>query len=298
LFSYNSRHGWCESCYGTGVEMPGFDDEQSGEELWWNEWYAVAPPRCGACDGQRLNSTALNVRFRDRSIAALSAGSVAATGEFFARLRPGPREREIARDLLGEIRARLKFLERVGLGYLELDRGAPTLSGGGARARPGDRGWRARRRAHRGGDRGRSHEKPALDHRTVPPPAAAASREAASRRGCRHAAPDARTGGAAQHQGKRRTHPARTSGRDYRRIGFGQVHRGARRPVREPEAAAREADCRAPTAAARCRRAAHRLCGRARARARRPAARGGSDTDRQDPALLSRDLHRLLGRHP
>src|SRR5204862_17020 len=80
LFSYNSRHGWCESCYGTGVEMPGFDDEQSGEELWWNEWYALAPPRCGACDGRRLNATALNVRFRDRSIAALSAGSVVATG--------------------------------------------------------------------------------------------------------------------------------------------------------------------------------------------------------------------------
>src|SRR5438876_6728908 len=94
----------------------------------------MAPPRCGACDGQRLNSTALNVRFRDRSIAALSAGSVAATGEFFARLRPGPREREIARDLVGEIRARLKFLERVGLGYLELDRGAPTVSGGEAQS--------------------------------------------------------------------------------------------------------------------------------------------------------------------
>src|SRR5437879_13500302 len=92
----------------------------------------MAPPRCGACDGQRLNSTALNVRFRDRSIAALSAGSVAATGEFFARLRPGPREREIARDLLGEIRARLKFLERVGLGSPELDRAAPTLAGGEA----------------------------------------------------------------------------------------------------------------------------------------------------------------------
>ncbi|HYB34114.1 MAG TPA: excinuclease ABC subunit UvrA, partial [Steroidobacteraceae bacterium] len=33
LFSFNSRHGWCESCYGTGVEMPGFDAEQSGEEV-------------------------------------------------------------------------------------------------------------------------------------------------------------------------------------------------------------------------------------------------------------------------
>jgi len=132
LFSFNSKHGWCESCYGTGVEMPGFDEQQSGEELWWNEWYDHTPPACDACGGQRLNPTALNVRFRGRSIAALAAASVAASGEFFARLRLGPRERQIARDLLAEIRARLKFLERVGLGYLQLDRAAPTLSGGEA----------------------------------------------------------------------------------------------------------------------------------------------------------------------
>src|SRR4029077_16490025 len=132
LFSFNSRHGWGEGCFGTGVEMPGFDDEQSGEELWWNEWYASAPPPCDACRGKRLNATALSVRFRDRSIAALAAGSVAATAEFFAKLRLGPREREISRAWLAEICARLTFLERVGLGYLELDRGAPTLSGGEA----------------------------------------------------------------------------------------------------------------------------------------------------------------------
>ncbi|HEY0766510.1 MAG TPA: excinuclease ABC subunit UvrA [Steroidobacteraceae bacterium] len=132
LFSFNSRHGWCESCFGTGVEMPGFDEQQSGEELWWNEWYAREPQPCDACHGQRLNAVALNVRFRDRSIAALAGESVAAGGEFFLRLRLGTREREIARDLLAEIRARLKFLERVGLGYLQLDRGAPTLSGGEA----------------------------------------------------------------------------------------------------------------------------------------------------------------------
>ena len=132
LFSFNSKHGWCESCFGTGVEMPGFDAEQSGEELWWNEWYAREPQPCGACHGERLNPTALAVRFRERSIAALAAQSVATSQEFFARLRLGPREREIARDLLAEIRSRLRFLERVGLGYLALDRAAPTLSGGEA----------------------------------------------------------------------------------------------------------------------------------------------------------------------
>jgi excinuclease ABC subunit A len=132
LFSFNSKHGWCEGCYGTGVEMAGFDEKQSGEELWWNEWYAHEPQSCSHCHGERLNPTALNVRFRERSIAALAGASVAASQEFFARLRLAPRERAIARDLLAEIRARLKFLERVGLGYLQLDRAAPTLSGGEA----------------------------------------------------------------------------------------------------------------------------------------------------------------------
>ena len=132
LFSFNSRHGWCESCFGTGVEMPGFDAEQSGEEVWWNEWYDREAPACGGCAGQRLNRIALNVRFRGHSIAALSSRSVADGAEFFANLRLKPREREIARDLLAEIRARLRFLDRVGLSYLELDRSAPTLSGGEA----------------------------------------------------------------------------------------------------------------------------------------------------------------------
>src|SRR5580658_3530578 len=132
LFSFNSKHGWCESCYGTGVAMAGFDEEQSGEEVWWNEWYSHTPEDCTACGAQRLNPTALSVRFRGRSIAALAGESVAGSAEFFARLRLGPREREIARDLLAEIRARLRFLARVGLGYLQLDRAAPTLSGGEA----------------------------------------------------------------------------------------------------------------------------------------------------------------------
>ena len=132
LFSFNSRHGWCESCFGTGVEMTGFDEEQSGEEIWWNEWYEHEPTACSACEGQRLSPIALNVRFRDRSIASLTRAPVAESGQFFAGLSLTPRERAIARDLMAELRARLGFLDRVGLGYLQLDRAAPTLSGGEA----------------------------------------------------------------------------------------------------------------------------------------------------------------------
>jgi excinuclease ABC subunit A len=132
LFSFNSKHGWCENCFGTGVEMPGFDAEQTGEEIWWNDWYEHDPQACSACAGQRLSPIALNVRFRDRSIAALASEPVGGAGEFFGKLKLNAREKEIARDLLNELRSRLQFLERVGLGYLQLDRSAPTLSGGEA----------------------------------------------------------------------------------------------------------------------------------------------------------------------
>jgi excinuclease ABC subunit A len=132
LFSFNSKHGWCESCFGTGLEMSGFSEEHTGEEIWWNEWFEGAPPACGACAGARLNPVALNVLFRERSIAALARLPIDAVRKFFSRLKLKPREAAIARDLLAEIRARLQFLQRVGLGYLALDRSAPTLSGGEA----------------------------------------------------------------------------------------------------------------------------------------------------------------------
>jgi excinuclease ABC subunit A len=132
LFSFNSKHGWCASCFGTGLAMSGFGEEHTGEEIWWNEWYEGEPTACKACEGARLNPLALNVRFRERSIAALAHEPVAAMRKFFGALKLGPREAAIAHDLLAEIRARLQFLERVGLGYLALDRSAPTLSGGEA----------------------------------------------------------------------------------------------------------------------------------------------------------------------
>ena len=132
LFSFNSKHGWCESCYGTGLSIPEFDEEQTGEEIWWNEWFEREAVPCPDCAGQRLNPVALHVRFRDRSIAAATTDSIGEAITFFSKLKLSAREAEIARDLLTEIRGRLQFLTRVGLGYLTLDRSAPTLSGGEA----------------------------------------------------------------------------------------------------------------------------------------------------------------------
>ncbi|HSD73930.1 MAG TPA: excinuclease ABC subunit UvrA [Steroidobacteraceae bacterium] len=132
LFSFNSRHGWCERCFGTGLELHGFDEEQSGEEIWWNEWWEGDASHCRACNGQRLNPVALNVRFRERSIAQLTGLAVTGLQAFLKTLALDVRETEIARDVLVELDSRLKFLNDVGLGYLSLDRSAPTLSGGEA----------------------------------------------------------------------------------------------------------------------------------------------------------------------
>ncbi len=132
LFSYNSKHGWCTDCYGTGLALTGFDAEQTGEEVWWNAWYEGETSACTSCNGQRLNRVALAVQWQNRSIAQLAAGSVTLARRMFSDLTLTGRDEQIARDVLAEIRSRLAFLEEVGLGYLALDRAAPTLSGGEA----------------------------------------------------------------------------------------------------------------------------------------------------------------------
>ena len=135
LFSYNSKHGWCNACFGTGVKLTGFDEEQSGEEDAWKNLSGDEEHEllaCPACHGQRLNRNALAVRWNDRSIADLAALPVSEAHTFFAGLILKGRDAEIARDILSEIKSRLAFMEEVGLGYLGLDRSAPTLSGGEA----------------------------------------------------------------------------------------------------------------------------------------------------------------------
>ncbi len=130
LFSYNAKHGWCPACYGTGLAVRGRIDDPDGLDL--GDAAELGSEPCPACDGARLNPLARAVRFRGAALHELAACSVDALAARFAALELAGREAEIARDIVAEIGARLAFLQRVGLGYLALDRGAPTLSGGEA----------------------------------------------------------------------------------------------------------------------------------------------------------------------
>ena len=87
---------------------------------------------CPDCGGARLNEAARNVLVSGRSIAQVSAMSVEAALEFFTTLRLKGWRQEIAQRIVRELSERLRFMADVGLGYLNLDRRAETLSGGEA----------------------------------------------------------------------------------------------------------------------------------------------------------------------
>ena len=130
LFSFNSKHGWCPRCFGTGLIIPGFDESQTGEEIWWNEWYEGEELPCPACKGKRLRPEALAVTFQGYTISDVTAMSVKEAFQFFSRVRLQGRDLDIGKEILPELLNRLSFLEEVGLSYLTLDRSAPSLSGG------------------------------------------------------------------------------------------------------------------------------------------------------------------------
>ncbi|MDD3327395.1 MAG: excinuclease ABC subunit UvrA [Zoogloea sp.] len=130
LFSYNAKHGWCPDCYGTGLKIAG--RVENPDELDLGELEAETDEACPSCHGARLNPVARAVRFRDLGLHELASLPVGKVSGFFGGLQLAHREAEIGRDLVAEIRGRLDFLQQVGLGYLALDRAAPTLSGGEA----------------------------------------------------------------------------------------------------------------------------------------------------------------------
>jgi excinuclease ABC subunit A len=87
---------------------------------------------CSDCNGKRLNPLARAVRFRDQSIDTLTSQTVEESCAFFSSLELSPTEQAVGKDIFREIRARLGFLNDVGVGYISLDRSAPSLSGGEA----------------------------------------------------------------------------------------------------------------------------------------------------------------------
>ena len=87
---------------------------------------------CPECNGTRLKKESLYFRIADKNIGELSAMDIRELSAFISSVKEkmSEKQRQIAAEILKEIRARLGFLLEVGLEYLSLNRGARTLSGG------------------------------------------------------------------------------------------------------------------------------------------------------------------------
>ena len=148
MFSYNSKHGWCSGCVGTGLTLTReqrkvYDDsvrdadrENKGREQSFPseeaEVEGLGGEPCPDCAGTRLNPVSRAITFDAHTITAVAQWSVDQARDWAAGLGLAGRDAAIARDVVSEIHSRLEFLGEVGLGYLTLDRAAPTLSGGEA----------------------------------------------------------------------------------------------------------------------------------------------------------------------
>ena len=87
---------------------------------------------CEVCKGSRLKKESIFITVNEKSINKVSHLSILEGDIWFKNLNLTEREKVIAKQILKEIKARLKFLLDVGLGYLTLDRTSSTLAGGEA----------------------------------------------------------------------------------------------------------------------------------------------------------------------
>jgi excinuclease ABC subunit A len=86
--------------------------------------------RCPECEGYRVRKDALYVKINDLHIGEVTEMTIGHAREFFEQLEITEFEKEVAGQILYEIRKRLKYLDEVGLDYLTLNRLTNTLSGG------------------------------------------------------------------------------------------------------------------------------------------------------------------------
>ena len=138
-FSFNSPRGWCSTCRGYGyltgnrLDTKGFNSRAEAE-IHEEKQAAKADPEemqsCPDCHGARLRENSRHVYVGDHSLPDLSSLNVKEACGALSSLKFTGRDLAISRDIIPEILQRLQFLEHVGLGYLQLDRSATTLSGG------------------------------------------------------------------------------------------------------------------------------------------------------------------------
>lgn len=128
LFSFNSPKGACPECRGVGFKHT--DEEALEEELTADLEDTLEV--CRLCNGSRLRREALGVKIQGLSIADLTALTVEGAYDFLTSLILTDREKLIAHRILKEAKERLHFIQKVGLGYLTLNRPSVTLSGGEA----------------------------------------------------------------------------------------------------------------------------------------------------------------------
>ncbi len=138
-FSFNSPHGACAHCRGTGLESsasedsPGKDgksktksrEEEPNIPSWQSEQES-----CTQCHGSRLRPESLAIKIDSRNIHDLASMSIEACMQWMAQLTFPAEKQPIAAPIVDNVLHRLRFLCEVGLDYLTLARSADTLSGG------------------------------------------------------------------------------------------------------------------------------------------------------------------------
>ncbi len=106
------------------------NDSSRSEQKWANQF--IRKITCPECNGMRLKQEALQFKINNRNITELAEMDISNLNEWFGNIELCLSEKQniIAKDILKEIRNRLKFLLDVGLGYISLNRTARSLSGG------------------------------------------------------------------------------------------------------------------------------------------------------------------------
>lgn len=156
LFSFNNPRGACETCHGLGtIDIEEYEVESlsSGElrrmtkSTEWrvtNRKAAVADEEgeveideralrpCPDCGGTRLKTEVLHVKIGEKNIAEMGDLGIDELFLFLANLKLDSRAQLIGEKILQQIKGRLHYLQRVGAGYLSLNRPTRTLSGGEA----------------------------------------------------------------------------------------------------------------------------------------------------------------------